>query len=817
MKLSDRLDFWHFEDDYMVFQDGSVGVGYKVNGVDIACKTNDLINETNTKIEKMMNSLSKDYSLQVFYKMGSDYSELINKHEAISQDVKDQLRVVTDFRIENFRNKNKDKQFFNQEVYLFIRSDTSKYSKRKFFQSQKQFQNISKRDFEKDLEKFDREKQSFESEMIDLGIMPTQLSSSRWKELLFSYLNLDLYESGVRQSRNTDGYISDQVVMADCFIKNDHIKIGSYHYRALTLKTLPDGFTTAAMIESFLDTSTHFHLVQNVKIQDQKKEVNKLKIQRRLAHAFASGAKNVSDIENESKLGSSQAILEEVIDGNEKIISMDFNVLVYSQDLSELDQKCDEILRAFQKMGHSEGVVETLASLNAFESCIPGMNKPFRSKLMKSSNASHLFPLYEEWRGSKNPVCLLPNRSNALTSFDPFDENLPNWNGLVFGSSGGGKSFLLLQLMLQFYAKNPRPRVVWIDNGASSKGLLESLDGEFIDLDIKSDIRLNVFDLDEGEKTPSVSKVKLILGVLENILKEDDRVSLPKKDKAMLEKAIIDVYQSVDDRTPRLGDLKDLLVEHSEKEMRDYAQILFSWTGDTAFGKILDAETNLKLSKDLTTIETKNLGDFPELENILLLIFTDFIKREASRNLDIPYLLIVDEAWKMFQTESGLSFIKEAYRTMRKYNAGIVCISQTYSDFLSDPKIKDALYPNTSYLYVLKQQVDDWSKFADCLGFNEAEVQLVKSLSIVKGEFSEVFIRQNTNSTVLRVVPDRLSYWISTSDPKDKAIIEHVMSKCEGLSRLKYVVYTNCNKESFIRRYDWNSRNAWSNTSYGNL
>ena len=60
---------------------------------------------------------------------------------------------------------------------------------------------------------------------------------------------------------------------------------------------------------------------------------------------------------------------------------------------------------------------------------------------MKSSNASHLMPIYREWQGNRRPVCLLPNRDGVLFSIDPFAPELPNWNGLIFGGSGAGKSF----------------------------------------------------------------------------------------------------------------------------------------------------------------------------------------------------------------------------------------------------------------------------------------------------------------------------------------------------------------------------------------
>jgi hypothetical protein len=68
--------------------------------------------------------------------------------------------------------------------------------------------------------------------------------------------------------------------------------------------------------------------------------------------------------------------------------------------------------------------------------------------------------------------------------------------------------------MLQFYGQAPSPKIIWIDNGASSQRLLEVLDGEFIDLTLESGISINLFDLEEGEELLTPARIKLVLVVL---------------------------------------------------------------------------------------------------------------------------------------------------------------------------------------------------------------------------------------------------------------------------------------------------------------
>jgi type IV secretory pathway VirB4 component len=330
-----------------------------------------------------------------------------------------------------------------------------------------------------------------------------------------------------------------------------------------------------------------------------------------------------------------------------------------------------------------------------------------------------------------------------------------------------------------------KSKVVWIDNGASSKGLVDSLGGQFIDLNLDSGLVLNAFQLDSGEKQVSPTKKKLLLGVIESICKEDDSKGLPKREKALLEQAIADTYDQSQGRSPTMTDFRKILENHRLEEMRKYADILYSWTGNTAYGRLLDGETNIELSKSLVSIEVKGLDVYPDLQRVLLLILTEYIMNEASKNPSQRYLLIVDEIWKVLQNESAAQFIIECYRTMRKFYGGIWGISQSIKDFMFDPEIAAAIMQNTPSRIILKQRGVDWEEFQNILSLNDAEIEAIKSLRSEKGRFSEHLFIQDENKAILKIEPDPLSYWICTTDPKDKATINEFKKQHPTLSHLE--------------------------------
>jgi conjugal transfer ATP-binding protein TraC len=127
-------------------------------------------------------------------------------------------------------------------------------------------------------------------------------------------------------------------------------------------------------------------------------------------------------------------------------------------------------------------------------------------------------------------------------SSNGFDSGLPNYSSLVTGSSGGGKSFLNNCILLQEFARGLR--VFIIDIGGSYKKLTEALGGQYLEVSLSDQYRINPFDIPNPKEEPSNQKIKSLLAVIESMVAEDERSKLPKLDRALLEKALIELYKS---------------------------------------------------------------------------------------------------------------------------------------------------------------------------------------------------------------------------------------------------------------------------------
>ena len=173
----------------------------------------------------------------------------------------------------------------------------------------------------------------------------------------------------------------------------------------------------------------------------------------------------------------------------------------------------------------------------------------------------------------------------------------------------------------------------------------------------------------------------------------------------------------------------------------------------------------------MITIEIKGLDDHPDLQKVILLNLTDIIKTTTS-HANSKTLLIIDEAWRLF-TDSGRDFAIEAYRTFKKYNAGIWCISQNYRDFLSDEYLADTLLPNTASIFMLKQQGIDWHDLQEKLQLNDSELEIAKGVQIKRGEYAELFLIQGEERGLVKIVPDDLGYQLASNNCDDLKIVRN--------------------------------------------
>lgn len=334
-------------------------------------------------------------------------------------------------------------------------------------------------------------------------------------------------------------------------------------------------------------------------------------------------------------------------------------------------------------------------------------------------------------------------------------------------------NFVTLQQMTR------KTRLFVIDIGGSYKKLTEVLGGEYFEINLSDQYAMNPFLLAAGETEPSSQKLKSLVAIVEQMVTEDDRSRLTKMDRVLLEKTILETYKKIKGRPPRLSDLKTACDEASESDLRKIGTLLYPWTGERPYGKLLDRDSGIATNKIVTAFDLKGLSQYPDLQSVMILILTDFILREVEADKSSFKRIILDEAWELLKSHAAANFMEYCARTLRKTGSGITFITQGLEEIVASP-IGAAIINNTAIKLVLLQR-GDTKTLVNTLKLNPQELALIQSLRSKKGEYSEAFLIEGEERQVIRVYPHSMEYWLATSDAKDNFFLQQLMEE-KGIS-----------------------------------
>lgn len=769
--LDSHLKVWGLEGDFAVLQDGSMVFGLVLDARDIESAANESVNQLVQQMGSFLNSLPVGTSLQFVQDVRGGNGEVLDKYLELGEDAKNQTSLkLAAQRIEKFRALDEAECLPRVRSYLFVKRPLSQalIAKRGFFSKTEKFPRLAEDAFSREALAADALRQQVMAELSALGLSPRPLPGEKVARITYEQWNPDRKVP----LRNFDGEdLRSSLVLSDVEVTNRGFRIGETHHRVISLKIMPEQ-TVAGLAAAFSSLPFGARLFLSVHVPDQQKEIESLQGSRRLAYSMAAGKKaGVSDLESEAKLRDIETLLEEMISAGERVFKVSLNILLTDRDAEPLSDKVAQVLSVLRSLSGAEGMEESIAAFRVFsELSIPNVSATERARRMKTSNLADLVPVFAPWRGHSKPSILLRNRRGSLLSFDPHDVGLANGNMLFSGASGSGKSYLTTILLSQMLRENAK--VYFVDVGGSYKKLCDNLEGQYVPLGVSNGISFNPFDLQPEETAPTPEKIKFLLSLVELMTREEGSAHLPRLDRAEIEDAIARVYEKT--AKPRLSDLRALLLENQSVEIRRYGRILGAWCGDTPFGRFIDRETTIALSKPLVAFDLKGIESYPDLQTVCLFIITDFVWREVQRDRATPKFLVFDECWTLLKddrNETALSLLENVYRVGRKYRLSTASISQAVSDFVNS-KVASAILSNCSVKWLLSQGQIDFAQLKEVLSLNENEIELIKSLRQDKGKFSEAFLIAQDARAVAVIEATPLEYWIATTDPRDLAAIE---------------------------------------------
>lgn len=770
--LSDLIQIWGLEEGNIIFSDGSLGFALELSHLDVTTWEDDKIDTLAEKLSSFLNGLPSGVDIQFVQDIEKGFFDVLNLNSALQEkEVNPIAANLQAERLSRLTEEAKSGALPKHTLRIFVRRPMPKaaFQKPKLFAKTKLFEPMNKEVLMREMSALGHLEREVTSSLNSLGLRVSKISERDIAALIYRQWNPlrrdELLSYDAEDIRNS-------LLFSDVVLDPKGFSIGGMKYRVVSLKLLPD-MTYASMARVLEDLPFESKLLLSIRVPDQQKEMENLQTQRRVAFSMSRGKQSgVSAIESEAKLQDIETLISDLVSQGEKVFHVSLSVILKSESEEALIEQVSAVLSKIRELSGAEGMEESLAAFDIFvEASIPNARGPERAKRMKTSNLADLLPVFGPWHGFEVPRILLRNRKWGLVPMDPFASSLSNYNQIVAGGSGSGKSFLTNILLLQTLKENPK--IFIVDIGGSYKKLCDNLSGQYIPFSLGSTLSINPFDLLPGETVPDNAKIKFLVGLVEMMTREDGEERVGRLERAEIEEAIQKVY--LEQKSPRLSHLRAVLLDHKDPEIKRFGKILFPWCGDSPFGQMIDRLTSVSLEKSLVCFDLKGLETHPDLQAVCLYLITDYVWREVQRDRSTMKFLVLDECWKLLESSAGAAFIGEVFRTFRKYYASAIAISQNIDDFAKS-KVSQAILPNTSIKWILMQRGADQQRLKEVLNLNGTELSLISSLHQKRGEYSEAFLMAGDEHSVVVIEATALEYWIATTDARDLAEFQSAIS-----------------------------------------
>ena len=507
---------------------------------------------------------------------------------------------------------------------------------------------------------------------------------------------------------------------------------------------------------------------------------------------------------------------------NDRCLNLTFNVIIEGESEEELDNREKEICHIFNNDLDTEVITENDIGLGLALNSLPLSYVPDadystqRAIRIFRSDAVKFLPIFDSFRGLKNPLSVFLSRENNLVPFSLLENETSNHTA-VLADTGSGKSAFVIDCIVAAKRMSPEPLVFIIDKKSSYSMLSEYYDGDLTVFDRNKEVPFSPFrGVYDEEKIAFLTKLissaihltspsfalesehqaAITMALKLAYIKKCDRQGLSYLDGELLRQdSDEEVELTMEDFVVELGSLTDGKSERMREVVDPLLSKLRPFYDDGVYAKFFrGSKSTNKKSKLFYVYDLDALDGDPILQTLMTMAVIEEIRCILSlpENQGRAGFLVMEEFAMLGRNNPAFrDFAIDFAETMRKRGCWLITLTprpQNYFD-LEVGKAFWSVASNYVFLQMNGDNVDFIVENSSLL--DEASSEIVRSLKTINGEFAEIFhINKNkTKQGAFRYRQTPSARWMSPTNAKDtkKALtaLEKFDDKWEALKYLK--------------------------------
>ena len=317
---------------------------------------------------------------------------------------------------------------------------------------------------------------------------------------------------------------------------------------------------------------------------------------------------------------------------------------------------------------------------------------------------------------------------------DSEDKKLPG-NTLIIGSTGVGKTTLLMLLLTLTRKWQPAPRLVLFDLDRGSEIALRALGGRYFTLEAGKPTGCNPL-----QREPTPARIQFWQQLVRTCLDTPSMPLLPADDRAIAD--AVRSVASMPKALRRFSTVRQNLPKSGENSLYER---LGRWCRGGALGWVFDeADDRLSDLDQASAIgfDTTEFLDLPEVRTPIMMYLLD-VMAELVNGERLIY--VISEFWKALDNEVFSDFAKQKQKTIRKQNGLGIFDTQSPSDVLRHPIGRTMVEQSVTKIFLANPQALR-DEYVEGFGLSDAEYDIVRSLGSRGGR--SFLVKQGHSSAI---------------------------------------------------------------------